>query len=88
MPGGRKKIRMPQLYDDVKRHVCTANPAWTDSHCWAVAVRWVAHCATTGDVNLPGKRAGTVAKARCAAAYAQWKARHPKGSGLGPPKRV
>lgn len=86
MPG--KKTHMPALHERVMKHVCRDNPTWDDSHCWATAVRWVAKCAERGDTNLPGRKAGSVARARCVAAYAQWKANHPKGSGLGPPKRV
>lgn len=87
MPGG--KTHMPQLHESIKKHVCHANPSWMESRCWATAVRAVAKGCATGDVNFPGKQnMNAVSKARYCAAYAEWKANHPKGSGLGPAKKV
>lgn len=78
MPGGR--THMPELHEQIKKHVCKANPEWTESRCWAVAVNAVRRGCTTGDTNFPGRQnMAKVSRGRYCAAYLEWKRNHPGG---------
>lgn len=75
---------MPALYNRVHDAIKRKNPGWTDSRVWATTVSAIAKGALTGDTNFPGRQdMGPIARAEYAAAYAQWKKSHPKGTGFG-----